>query len=122
MLAGSLGALAVVLLARAAAGYGGEVTALRAAAAVKSQLRRKRCRHVVDSARMARPGTQPRRADHAGRPRASTRSTRTSRATCRSWCSPRSCRSPCWPGSPADGLRASTIAVTLPLIPVFMAS
>jgi ATP-binding cassette, subfamily C, bacterial CydD len=39
-LAGSLAALAVVLALRAAATYGGEVAALRAAARVKSQLRR----------------------------------------------------------------------------------
>jgi ATP-binding cassette, subfamily C, bacterial CydD len=48
VLAGSLGALAIVLLARAAAGYGGEVTALRAAAAVKSQLRRRLTDHVLE--------------------------------------------------------------------------
>ncbi len=47
VLAGSLGALAIVLAARAAAGYGGEVTALRAAAAVKSQLRRRLTDHVL---------------------------------------------------------------------------
>jgi ATP-binding cassette, subfamily C, bacterial CydD len=47
VLAGSLSALAIVLLARAAAGYGGEVTALRAAAAVKSQLRRRLTDHVL---------------------------------------------------------------------------
>ena len=41
LLAGPLAALAIVLAARAAAGYGGEVSALRAAAAVKSQLRRR---------------------------------------------------------------------------------
>ena len=39
--------LAAVLLARAAAGYGGEVTALRAAAAVKSQLRRRLTAHAL---------------------------------------------------------------------------
>ncbi len=38
-LSGTLAALLVVVVARAAAGYGGEVTALRAAATVKSQLR-----------------------------------------------------------------------------------
>ena len=47
VLAGSLGLLAIVLAARAAAGYGGEVTALRAAAAVKSQLRRRLTDHVL---------------------------------------------------------------------------
>jgi ATP-binding cassette, subfamily C, bacterial CydD len=46
-LAGPLAALAIVLAARAAAGYGGEVTALRAAAAVKSQLRRRLTDHVL---------------------------------------------------------------------------
>jgi len=47
LLAGPLATLAIVLLARAAAGYGGEVTALRAAAAVKSQLRRLLTDHVL---------------------------------------------------------------------------
>lgn len=45
--AGSVIALAVVLAVRAAASYGGEVAALRAAAAVKSQLRRKLVDHVL---------------------------------------------------------------------------
>ena len=40
-LGGSLGVLLAVLLARAATSYGGETAALRAAAAVKSQLRRR---------------------------------------------------------------------------------
>jgi len=48
LLAGPLVALAIVLAARAAAGYGGEVTALRAAAAVKSQLRRRLTDHVLE--------------------------------------------------------------------------
>jgi ATP-binding cassette subfamily C protein CydD len=48
VLAGSLAALAAVLAARAAAGCGGEVTALRAAAAVKSQLRRRLTDHVLE--------------------------------------------------------------------------
>ena len=47
LLAGPLAALAIVLAARAAAGYGGEVAALRAAAAVKSQLRRRLTDHVL---------------------------------------------------------------------------
>jgi ATP-binding cassette, subfamily C, bacterial CydD len=47
VLAGTLGMLAAVLAARAAAAYGGEVTALRAAAAVKSQLRRRLTDHVL---------------------------------------------------------------------------
>jgi ATP-binding cassette subfamily C protein CydD len=47
VLAAPLGALAAVLLARAAASYGGEVTALRAAAAVKSQLRRRLAGHAL---------------------------------------------------------------------------
>ena len=47
MLAGSLGALLAVLLARAAASYGGEIAALRAAAAVKSQLRRRLTDHAL---------------------------------------------------------------------------
>ena len=47
VLAGSLGALLAVLLARAAASYGGETAALRAAAAVKSQLRRRLADHAL---------------------------------------------------------------------------
>jgi len=47
VLAGAAGALVAVLLARAAASYGGEVTALRAAAAVKSQLRRRLTDHAL---------------------------------------------------------------------------
>jgi len=46
-LAGALGALLAVLLARAAASYGGEIAALRAAAAVKSQLRRRLTDHAL---------------------------------------------------------------------------
>jgi ATP-binding cassette, subfamily C, bacterial CydD len=45
--AGSLGLLLAVLLARAAASYGGETAALRAAAAVKSQLRRRLTDHAL---------------------------------------------------------------------------
>jgi ATP-binding cassette, subfamily C, bacterial CydD len=47
VLAGALAALVVVLVARAAASYGGEVTALRAAAVVKSQLRRRLVDHAL---------------------------------------------------------------------------
>jgi ATP-binding cassette subfamily C protein CydD len=47
VLAGALVALVVVLVTRAAASYGGEVTALRAAAAVKSQLRRRLVDHAL---------------------------------------------------------------------------
>jgi ATP-binding cassette subfamily C protein CydD len=47
VLAGTLGVLVAVLLGRAAASYGGEVTALRAAAAVKSQLRRRLTGHAL---------------------------------------------------------------------------
>ena len=46
-LAGSLGVLLAVLVARAAASYGGETAALRAAAAVKSQLRRRLTDHAL---------------------------------------------------------------------------
>ena len=46
-LAGSLGVLLAVLLARAAVGYGGETAALRAAAEVKSQLRRRLTDHAL---------------------------------------------------------------------------
>jgi ATP-binding cassette subfamily C protein CydD len=47
VLGGALVALVGVLMARAAASYGGEVTALRAAAAVKSQLRRRLVDHAL---------------------------------------------------------------------------
>jgi ATP-binding cassette subfamily C protein CydD len=47
VLAGAAGLLLAVLLGRAAASYGGEVTALRAAAAVKSQLRRRLTDHAL---------------------------------------------------------------------------
>ncbi len=47
VLGSAVAALAVVLVARAAASYGGEVTALRAAAAVKSQLRRRLTDHAL---------------------------------------------------------------------------
>jgi ATP-binding cassette subfamily C protein CydD len=46
-LAGTLGVLLAVLAARALAAYAGEFAALRAAAAVKSQLRRKLTAHLV---------------------------------------------------------------------------
>ncbi len=46
-LAGTLGVLLAVLAARAVTAYGGELAALRAAAAVKSQLRRELTAHVV---------------------------------------------------------------------------
>jgi ATP-binding cassette, subfamily C, bacterial CydD len=47
VLGGALVTLVVVLVARAGASYGGEVTALRAAAAVKSQLRRRLVDHAL---------------------------------------------------------------------------
>ena len=47
VLASSLAVLLAVLLARAAASYGGEAAALRAAAAVKSQLRRRLTDHAL---------------------------------------------------------------------------
>jgi ATP-binding cassette subfamily C protein CydD len=47
VLGGTLAALLAVLLARAAASYGGEATALRAAAVVKSQLRRRLADHAL---------------------------------------------------------------------------
>ena len=47
VLAGPLVALLAVLLARAAASYGGEAAALRAAAAVKSRLRRRLADHAL---------------------------------------------------------------------------
>ena len=47
VLGGALAVLVLVLVARAAASYGGEVTALRAAAAVKSQLRRRLTDHAL---------------------------------------------------------------------------
>jgi len=47
VLGSAVAVLAIVLVARAAASYGGEVTALRAAAAVKSQLRRRLTDHAL---------------------------------------------------------------------------
>nr|MDQ2873348.1 ABC transporter transmembrane domain-containing protein [Actinomycetota bacterium] len=46
-LSGTLTALLVVVMARAAVAYAGEVTALRTAAAVKSQLRRRLTAHAL---------------------------------------------------------------------------
>ncbi len=99
VLGGTLGLLAAVLAARAAASYGGEVTALRAAAAVKSQLRRRLVDHTLQLgpswlALSNRPGTGPARSPRWP-PGALTAWTRTSRATCPSSCWPASCRSRC---------------------------
>jgi ATP-binding cassette subfamily C protein CydD len=47
VLGSAVAVLAIVLVARAAASYGGEVTALRAAAAVRSQLRRRLTDHAL---------------------------------------------------------------------------
>jgi ATP-binding cassette subfamily C protein CydD len=55
-LAGPLIALALVLAGRAATSYGGEAAALRAAAVVKSQLRRR----LIDSLLRRNPATPPR--------------------------------------------------------------
>jgi ATP-binding cassette, subfamily C, bacterial CydD len=56
-LAGTLVLLLGAVLARAAAAYGGEAAALRAAARVKSQLRRKLTRHCLGWARAGSPGS-----------------------------------------------------------------
>ena len=58
-LAGSLGLLLAVLLARAATSYGGEAGALRAAAAVKSQLRRRLSSHALRLGPAWLTGQQP---------------------------------------------------------------
>ena len=94
VLAGALGMLAAVLAARAAAAYGGEVSALRAAAAVKSQLRRR----LADHALKLGPSWLARH--RSGE--VTTLATRgldgltpTSPAICPSSCWPVSCRSPC---------------------------
>ncbi|TVZ00532.1 thiol reductant ABC exporter subunit CydD [Trebonia kvetii] len=58
-LAGTLLLLLGVVLARAAAAYGGEVAALRAAARVKSQLRRKLIRHALRLAPVSLEGQRP---------------------------------------------------------------
>lgn len=92
--AGAVALVAVVALARAALVHGAETAALRSAATVKSQLRRRLVAHVTGTGptrRRSTPGGWPR-----WRPAGSTRSTTTSPATCPSWCSPRSCRPPCW--------------------------
>ena len=59
MLAGTLGLLLAVLLTRAAASYGGEASALRAAAAVKSQLRRRLTDHTLRLGPSWLAGRQP---------------------------------------------------------------
>ena len=97
VLAGSLGVLLAVLLARAAASYGGETAALRAAAAVKSQRRRSTTRCGWGPPGwpcLNRPVTGPARSPRWP-PAAWTRWTPTSPATCRSSCWPASCRSRC---------------------------
>ncbi len=88
-LAGPLLVLLVVVLARGAAAYGGEAAALRAAARVKSQLRRKLIGHCLRLGPAWLGGQQPGQIA-ARRPRAWTGLIRTSRGTCPSWC----CR--CW--------------------------
>jgi ATP-binding cassette, subfamily C, bacterial CydD len=59
VLAGTLLLLLGVVLARAAAAYGGEAAALRAAARVKSQLRRKLIRHCLRLAPASLGGQRP---------------------------------------------------------------
>jgi ATP-binding cassette subfamily C protein CydD len=58
-LAGTLLVLLSVVVARAAATYGGEAAALRAAARVKSQLRRKLMRHCLRLAPVSPDGQRP---------------------------------------------------------------
>ncbi len=99
VLAGSLGVLLAVLLARAAASYGGEIAALRAAAAVKSQLRRRLTDHALQpgpvlAGPVHRPGTGPARSPRWP-PGAWTGWTPTSPATCPSSCWPAWSRSRC---------------------------
>ena len=110
----------VVALARAGLAYGAETAALRSAAAVKSQLRRRLVAHVTG------PGADPRRSTPASWPRwpraGSTRSTTTSRGYL-----PQLVLAVLVPIAvlvvvlDADWLSALIIALTLPLIPVFMA-
>ena len=88
---GAVALVGVVALVRAGLAYGAETAALRSAAAVKSQLRRRLVAHVTG------PGADPASSTPAELATlatgASTRSTTTSRGTCRSWCWRRSCRS-----------------------------
>jgi ATP-binding cassette subfamily C protein CydD len=90
---GVVALVGVVALARAALAYGAETAALRSAAAVKSQLRRRLVAHVTG------PGADPATLDPG---ELATLTTRGLDAlddyiarTCRSWCWRCSCRSPC---------------------------
>lgn len=67
-LAGTLVLLLGVVLARAGAAYGGEAAALRAAARVKSQLRRKLIRHCLRLAPASLDGQHPQRSQRPQRP------------------------------------------------------
>ena len=95
-LAGTLVLLLGVVAARGAAAYGGEAAALRAAARVKSQLRRKLIGHCLRLGPAWQAGSS--RAGSLPWPRAAwTGWIRTSRGTCRSWCCRSWSRRPCWP-------------------------
>lgn len=94
-LAGPLVLLLGVVMARAAAAYGGEAAALRAAARVKSELRRKLTGHCLRLAPPGSAGSSPARSPRR-RPGAWTGWIPTSRGTCRSWCCRCWCRRPWW--------------------------
>ncbi len=92
-LAGTLVLLLGVVVARGAAAYGGEAAALRAAARIKSQLRRQLTGHCLRLGPAWLGGQQPGQIA-ARQPGAWTGWIRTSRGICRSSC----CR--CWSRRP----------------------
>ncbi len=94
-LAGTLLFLLGVVIARGAAAYGGEAAALRAAARVKSQLRRKLIGHCLRLVPARLTGRGPARSPPR-RPGAWTGWIPTSRGTCRSWCCRWLSRRPWW--------------------------
>ena len=94
VLTGTLVLLCGVVIARGAVAYGGEAAALRAAARVKSQLRRKltgHCLRLGAGSAASRPARSP-----PWPPGAWTGWIPGSRGTCRSWCCPCWSRRPCW--------------------------
>ncbi len=117
----ALGLLAALAVARGLLAGAFEATGRRAAVGVMSQLRL-RARGAAPARRARRPPTAPSRARSRRPPcRASTRSRPTSPATCPSSSWPCSCLSRCSSGpSPSTRTSALIMALTLPLIPLFM--
>ena len=93
-LATTLGVLLAVLAARAVTAYGGELAALRAAAAVKSQLRRKLTAHLLRLGPAWLGGQRPGRSPPCP-PKGLDALDPTSPGSCPSWCWPSWCRWRC---------------------------